>query len=267
MYLDRIVVTKQEEVEQLKATLTVEHAERGIAKLPACRGFENALLNRRRSMGLIAEVKKASPSKGLIRADFEPVGLAQTYEAAGADCISVLTDQPYFQGASEYLTQIRHAVDIPLLRKDFIIDPLQIYEARLIGADAILLIAALLSQRQMQDYLQLAKDLGMDVLIEVHDETELADVLQLEGATLIGVNNRNLRTFEVDLEHTRRLIEQMPQGVTIVSESGISRSEDIRWLESIGAHAVLVGEHFMRQDDVAEAVHHLLGPLHTSKEI
>lgn len=217
-------------------------------------------------MGLIAEVKKASPSKGLIREDFDPVELARTYEAAGADCLSVLTDVQYFQGANEYLTQIRQAVNLPLLRKDFIIDPLQIYEARLIGADAVLLIAAILSKQQLKDYLQLARDLGMDALIEVHDRSELETVLELQDASLIGVNNRNLHTFEVDLEHTRQLIDLMPKDVTIVSESGISSPEDIKWLASIGAHAVLIGEHFMRQPDVGAAVHHLMGSLKVDKE-
>lgn len=260
MYLDRIVATKKQEVELLKSNLTVSHAERGIAKLPACRGFREALtVKRKRQMGLIAEVKKASPSKGLIREHFEPVQLAAAYESAGADCISVLTDHAYFQGANEYLTMIRHAVSVPLLRKDFIIDPLQIYEARLIGADAILLIAAILTKQQLKDYHRLASDLGMDVLVEVHDEEELADVLEVEGVSLIGVNNRDLKTFEVDLDHTRKLIEKMPEGVTVVSESGISSPDDIRWLTSIGADAVLVGEHFMRQEDVAEAVRRLMG--------
>jgi len=267
MYLDRIVATKRQEVARLKETLSITDAERGIARLPACVGFERALsVARRRPVGLIAEVKKASPSKGLIRPDFEPVQIAREYEAAGADCISVLTDNPYFQGANEYLTQIRHAVSLPLLRKEFIIDPLQIYEARLIGADAILLIAAILTKRQLQDYLRLARDLGMDVLIEVHSREELETVLELDGATLIGVNNRNLKTFEVDLEHTKQLINLMPDHVTIVSESGISDPRDIRWLESIGAHAVLVGEHFMRQARVGEAVHQLMGPVFVRSE-
>lgn len=267
MYLDRIVVTKQEEVELLKSRLRVKDAERDIAQLPACRGFEHALSSaRKRPMGLIAEVKKASPSKGLIREDFHPVELARTYEAAGADCLSVLTDVTYFQGANGYLTQIRQAVELPLLRKEFIIDPLQIYEARLIGADAVLLIAAILSKQQLKEYLQLARDLGMDALIEVHDRAELETVLELQGASLIGVNNRNLRTFEVDLEHTRQLIDLMPKDVTIVSESGISSPEDLKWLSSIGAHAVLIGEHFMRQQDVGAAVEQLMGPLSTDKE-
>ncbi|GFR36893.1 indole-3-glycerol phosphate synthase [Insulibacter thermoxylanivorax] len=261
MYLDKIVITKREEVERLRTTLHPAEAERRIAELAPCRGFAEALSagKRHRSMGLIAEVKKASPSKGLIRPDFNPVQLARTYEAAGADCISVLTDEVYFQGANEYLTEICRAVDRPLLRKDFIIDPLQIYEARLIGADAVLLIAAILSKQQIREYLQMARDLGMDALIEVHSREELEMVLELDGVSLIGVNNRNLHTFEVDLEHTRQLIDLMPKDVTIVSESGIASPQDIQWLASIGADAVLIGEYFMRQDDVAEAVHQLMG--------
>lgn len=266
MYLERIVASKQREVEQLRTKLQQTEAERQIAELPACRGFERALAEgRRRRMGLIAEVKKASPSKGLIRPDFDPVRLAQAYERAGTDCISVLTDAPFFQGANEYLQNIRKAVDVPLLRKDFIIDPLQIYEARLLGADAVLLIAAILSKQQMQDYLQLARELGMDVLVEVHSGEELDVVLEIGSASLIGVNNRNLHTFEVDLDHTRQLIERMPSDVTIVSESGIASRQDIEWLLEVGAHAVLVGEHFMRQADIEQAVADLLGPLHEER--
>lgn len=268
MYLDKIVVTKREEVERLRTMLHPAEAERRIAELEPCRGFAEALSagKRHRSMGLIAEVKKASPSKGLIRPDFDPVQLARTYEAAGADCISVLTDEVYFQGANEYLTEIRRAVNRQLLRKDFIIDPLQIYEARLIGADAVLLIAAILSKQQLREYLRMARELGMDALIEVHSREELGMVLELDGVSLIGVNNRNLHTFEVDLEHTRQLIDLMPKDVTIISESGIASPQDIQWLESIGADAVLVGEYFMRQEDVAEAVHQLMGRMPAQQE-
>lgn len=262
MYLERIVATKQREVEQLQTVLQKHEAERKIAQMPACRGFTSALAKRRkRRMGLIAEVKKASPSKGLIRPDFHPVRLAQAYERAGADCISILTDAPYFQGANAYLQNIREAVHVPLLRKDFIIDPLQIYEARLLGADAVLFIVAILSQQQLREYLQLAHDLGMDALVEVHSREELERVLELDSASLIGVNNRNLHTFEVDLDHTRQLMELMPKNVTTVSESGIASRQDIEWLTEIGAHAVLVGEHFMRQPDVEQAVIELLGPV------
>ncbi|AFC29903.1 Indole-3-glycerol-phosphate synthase [Paenibacillus mucilaginosus 3016] len=259
MFLDRIVTTKHEEVAQLQARTTIAEMEKIIAALPPTLGFERALgAGRQRSMGLIAEVKKASPSKGLIREDFEPVSLARAYEQAGADCISVLTDVQYFQGANEYLTRVREAVNVPLLRKDFTIDPYQIYEARCIGADAILLIAAILTTEQMREYQQTARSIGLDVLIEVHDKEELDRVLEL-SPTMVGINNRNLRTFVTDLHTTEELIQYIPKDVTVVSESGISRSEEITYLESIGARAVLVGEHFMRQESVGRAVDDLLG--------
>jgi len=261
MFLDRIVATKRQEVEALRQTLSVAEAERRIAGLPACRGFERALVQRNRPVGLIAEVKKASPSKGLIRADFDPVALARAYDAAGADCISVLTDTDYFQGSNTYLTHIREAVKAPLLRKDFTIDESQIYEARLIGADAILLIAAILTKAQIAAYHGLARDLGLDVLVEVHNRAELETVLDIGTATLIGVNNRNLHTFVTDLKVTEELIGLMPEGVVAVSESAISTPEDVAFVRGAGAQAVLVGEHFMRQPDVGAAVDDLLGPV------
>lgn len=262
MYLDRIVATKKIEVEQIASVFRLSEAERMIADMPACLGFERALSRgRHRDMGLIAEVKKASPSKGLIRPDFDPVELAKGYTAAGTDCISVLTDQSYFLGNNDYLAAIREAVNVPLLRKDFTIDERQIYEARLIGADAILLIAAILTKRQLSSYLEVAKSIGLDVLVEVHDRVELETVLELGTATLIGVNNRNLHTFETKLETSEELIALMPTGVTKVSESGISGVKDMDYLKAVGADAVLIGEHFMRQGSVERAVEDLLGPV------
>jgi indole-3-glycerol phosphate synthase len=260
MFLDIIVATKRVEVEAM-SDFSIAEAEKLISQLPPCLGFERALtLGKNRSMGLIAEVKKASPSKGLIRADFEPVGLAQAYERAGADCISVLTDVSYFQGSNDYLKAVRKAVNVPLLRKDFTIDPKQIYEARLLGADAILLIAAILTTEQMKQYLTLAKDLGLDALVEVHDREELERALELD-TQMIGVNNRNLKTFVTDLGTTEELISIMPKGKTVVSESGISTVEDMAYVEKVGAQAVLIGEHFMRQPVVEQAVHQLMGEL------
>ncbi|MDF2723637.1 MAG: trpC [Paenibacillus sp.] len=259
MFLDKIVATKQKEVERLKQTLSLSQAEKTIAEMPACLGFERAVAHgRNRSMGLIAEVKKASPSKGLIRPDFDPVGIAQAYEAAKADCISVLTDVDYFQGANEYLSAVRQAVNVPILRKDFTIDNRQIYEARLIGADAILLIAAILTTAQMREFLQTARELGLDALIEVHNKEELDRALTLDAA-LIGINNRNLHTFVTDLKTTEELIRDIPGGKTVVSESGISSSAEIDYLRSIGAHAVLVGETFMRKPVIEQAVYDLMG--------
>lgn len=262
MYLERIVETKKSEVEQLAASFSLADAERRMAEMAPARGFHRALASgRNREMGLIAEVKKASPSKGLIRPDFHPVELAKSYEAAGTDCISVLTDVKYFQGSGAYLTAIREAVKVPLLRKDFVIDERQIYEARLLGADAVLLIAAILSDAQLRDYLKTASALGLDALVEVHDREEMERVLALGSAGLIGINNRNLRTFEVSLETTAALAELVPPEVTLISESGIRTREDITYLAANGAKGVLIGETFMRQAVVGKAVHELMGPL------
>jgi len=262
MFLDRIVATKRQEVERLKSTLVLAEAERTISVMPACRGFEAALKEgaRKRPVGLIAEVKRASPSKGLIRPDFEPVALAKAYEEAGTDCISVLTDVDYFQGSNEYLTRVKAEVNVPLLRKDFTVDESQIYEARLIGADAVLLIAAILTKEQLSSFHSLARSLGLDVLVEVHNRPELETVLDIGQATLIGVNNRDLHTFKTDLRVTEELISLLPPGVTTVSESAISSPEDVDFVRRAGAQAVLVGEHFMRHDNVGAAVNALLGP-------
>jgi indole-3-glycerol phosphate synthase len=261
MYLEQIVGTKQREVEELKERFSLSGAEREIAAMPPCRGFARTLKEkRRRPVGLIAEVKKASPSKGLIREDFDPVRIARTYEAHGADCLSVLTDEEYFQGSKTYLSGAREAVGIPLLRKDFIIDYRQVYEARLIGADCVLLIAAILDRRKLGEFLKLAEDLGMDALVEVHDRAELESVLELE-AKLIGINNRNLNTFVTDIRHTEQLIPHVPRDATIVSESGISSRAEVEYLGSLGVHAVLVGEHLMRQPDIGRAVDELMGPV------
>ncbi|OKP75384.1 indole-3-glycerol phosphate synthase [Paenibacillus sp. P3E] len=271
MYLERIVATKVKEVEALSKTFSIEEAKRQIAVLPPTRGFRNALTkSRNRSMGLIAEVKKASPSKGLIRADFDPVSIAQGYAAGGADCLSVLTDKDYFQGSSAYLQQAREAVNLPLLRKDFIIDERQIYEARLLGADAILLIAAILTPEQLISFTDIAAELGLDILIEVHDRSELEMVLATgkveHPGVLLGINNRNLRTFETALATTAELAALLPATVPVISESGIAGPADIDYLKTTGAIGVLVGEYLMRQPDVEQAVNELLGSLPEGKE-
>ncbi|MBA9085345.1 indole-3-glycerol phosphate synthase [Fontibacillus solani] len=262
MYLDRIVETKKREVEELAAVFSLQEAERKIAKLEPTRGFHYALAKgRKRNLGLIAEVKKASPSKGLIRPDFHPVELAKKYEAAGTDCMSVLTDRDYFQGSAAYLKEIRRHVNVPLLRKDFIIDERQIYEARLIGADAVLLIAAILNDEQLQHFMTVASSIGLDSLLEVHDIHEMERALNLGSAKLIGINNRNLHTFETSLETTDTLATMVPEDVTLISESGIRTREDIEYLGKAGANGVLIGETFMRQEAVDQAVVDLLGPV------
>ncbi|MVP00033.1 indole-3-glycerol phosphate synthase TrpC [Paenibacillus lutrae] len=261
MFLERIVATKREEVQQLQARITTAELERQISDLKACRGFEQALrTGRNRKTGLIAEVKKASPSKGLIRADFDPVRLAEAYTQAGTDCISVLTDVQYFQGANDYLSAVHEAVHVPLLRKDFIIHPAQILEARVIGADAILLIASILNRAEMKQFLGLARDYGMDVLVEVHDRREMETVLELD-ATLVGINNRNLKTFVTDIRTTEELASIVPKDRLLVSESGISSRDDLDFVYKSGAGAVLIGEHFMRQPDVSQAVEDLMGKM------
>ncbi|GIO30881.1 MULTISPECIES: indole-3-glycerol phosphate synthase TrpC [Paenibacillus] len=264
MYLDRIVVTKREETAELAERFSIDQALETIENMPATKGFARALtLARKRDMGLIAEVKKASPSKGLIRPDFDPVEIARAYEEAGADCLSVLTDETYFQGKGEYLQAVRKAVNLPLLRKDFIIDERQIYEARLLGADAILLIAAILTPEQIASYMKTAASIGLDSLIEVHSLDEMQRVLELdlaEGA-LIGINNRNLHTFETSLSATETLSKLVPAGVPVISESGISGVEDMDYLRKTGAAGVLIGEYFMRQKDIRSAVRHLMGPI------
>ncbi|BBH20983.1 indole-3-glycerol-phosphate synthase [Paenibacillus baekrokdamisoli] len=262
MFLDKIVASKRKEVDDLAESFSLNEYERQIAELPPCKGFEHVIAgSTNRPLGLIAEVKKASPSKGLIRADFDPVALARTYEAAGADCISVLTDEDYFQGKNEYLTAVRSAVSIPLLRKDFTVDYRQIYEARVIGADAILLIAAILRPSQLSEFYDIAKSIGLDVLVEVHDQEEMEAVLGIGKAKLIGINNRNLQTFETDITTTEKLIGLVPAGVSVISESSISVPQDISYVQSVGAKGVLVGEFFMRQPDVAAAVEELMGPV------
>lgn len=264
MFLNKIVETKKEEVALLSQTFNLVEVEKQIALLPATKGFEEALRkqHRNRELALIAEVKKASPSKGLIRPDFDPVKLAKTYEQAGADCLSVLTDVHYFQGHNDYLKAIRQEVKLPILRKDFIIDEKQIYEARLIGADCILLIVAILTDEQLRSFAHLAKTLSLDVLVEVHDEAEMERVLALNLFSLIGINNRNLHTFETSLETTKRLITMMPAHALKISESGILSHADYDYVKACQADGVLIGEHFMRQPNVDVAINELMGELH-----
>jgi indole-3-glycerol phosphate synthase len=258
MILDRIVAVKREEVAELAQGFDLAAVREEIAKLPPTRGFAQALRETTEYVGLIAEVKKASPSKGVIRPDFDPVEIAATYERAGATCLSVLTDEQFFQGHADYLRNIRASVNLPILRKDFIIDELQIYEARLIGADCVLLIAAILSMEQLREFAELAASLGLDALVEVHDEEELERALAA-GATLLGVNNRDLRDFSMDLGTTGRLAQKVPPGTLLVSESGIVTHDDVRAVKEAGAAAILVGETLMRDPQIAPSVDLLLG--------
>lgn len=264
--LDTIVATKREEVARLPdGSVGAHQLRQAIARRGnGVRDFMAALRRPcRGDVGLIAEVKKASPSKGVIRADFDPVRIAQEYEAAGADCLSVLTDERYFQGSLEYLRAVRAAVGLPLLRKDFIIDERQILEAVEWGADAILLIVAILSDDLLQHFHALADAAGLTALVEVHDEEELDRALRV-GARLVGVNNRDLKTFRVDLGTTERLATRMRQAEMgpdrlLVAESGIETRADVLRLKACGAGAILVGESLMRADRIGAKADELLG--------
>lgn len=253
--LEKICETKLTHIERRKVQTPLSKLKVELEENLLSHGFINSLLDHK--IAIITEVKKASPSKGIIRHDFDPVAIAKTYEQAGAACLSVLTDEPYFQGRDSYLQDIRKAVSLPLLRKDFMIDPYQIYESRALGADCVLLIMAALDDERAKDLYDLATGLSMDVLVEIHDEEELERALKLDPR-MIGVNNRNLKTLEVSLETGLKLAEKIPDNVLKVAESGIETPEHIKTFLSAGYQAFLVGESLMRQDDIAAAVKNLL---------
>jgi len=257
--LSRIGDYKLREIAAAKQAVPQTQIEKMAREAPATRGFIQALAAKiaRGEYGLIAEIKKASPSKGLIRADFEPATLARAYEAGGAACLSVLTDSPSFQGAPEYLSQARQAVTLPVLRKDFMYDPYQVIEARAWGADCILIILAAVSDAQASELESAARHWNMDVLLEVHDGDELDRALRL-SSRLIGINNRNLKTFDTSIETTIALQKLMPPGYLVVSESGLASSADLARCASAGVKCFLVGESLMRQHDVTAATRALL---------
>lgn len=255
--LQEICARKRDHVDYKKSMRSLEDLKYMIADTPSPAGFLRAL-NTTRDAALIAEVKKASPSKGIIRTDFDPVKIAKTYETAGASCLSVLTDEPYFQGHDTYLQQIKDAVDIPVLRKDFMIDPYQIYESRALGADCILLIMAALNDHSARNLYQTALDLRLDILVEVHDLQELERAILL-NPMIIGVNNRNLKTMDIDLNTSFDLLMSIPPSVCKISESGIVTNDDINRLHKAGYKAFLVGESLMLQDNIEQAVHDLMG--------
>ena len=249
-FLDEIISHKKKELEAKKKYSTGELKNR-INNSPPIRDIKSALVSPSTPVKIIAEVKKASPSKGIIREDFDPVEIAKTYEANRASAISVLTEEKFFHGSLDYLKKIREVTAIPLLCKDFIFDEYQVYQSRVFGADAFLLIAAILDDSKLKDLLKTGRGLGMQAIVEVHNLEELKMVLQTE-AEIIGINNRDLKTFKTDISTTERLIKEIPQDKIVVSESGINTAEDISRLRECGAHAFLIGESLMREKDIAK---------------
>ncbi len=255
MILDEIIEKRKIQLEKEKAKVPFDEIKNlALNTKLNTRNFKSALSGD--DLSVICEVKKASPSKGLIRPDLHPVEFAKEYESAGANAISCLTEEYYFQGSSEYLKSISECVNIPILRKDFIIDEYQIYEARTIGASAILLIAAVLDEKTLEKFYQLASSLSLDCLVEVHNECELEKALAV-NAEIIGINNRNLKTFEVDLNTTGKLTSLIPKDKVIVSESGIKDNKDMRAVRSLGASAVLIGETLMRSNNISSTLKEL----------
>ncbi|RMA80123.1 indole-3-glycerol phosphate synthase TrpC [Umboniibacter marinipuniceus] len=259
--LEKIVAHKLLEVEERKRLLPQDKLEPMLVGLPPCRGFVTQLKDRASELGagIIAEVKKASPSKGVIREHFVPKEIARAYEDHGAACLSVLTDIAFFKGSDDYLKQAREEVSLPILRKDFVVDAYQIWESRLLGADCILLIVAILSDEQLAEFHNLATTLGMDVLIEVHDEYELESALRV-NPRLVGINNRNLHNFETSLSTTTSLLERIPEDCTVVTESGIHTAEDVALMRANDVSAFLVGEAFMRAENPGHQLAKLFFP-------
>jgi len=256
MILDRIIKNKRLEVENSKKSLPLEHLVKGIENLEDTKGFCDSLKHDG-SVKVIAEIKCASPSKGVLREDFDHVGISKSYAKNGASAISVLTDTRFFKGSYKHLTDVRNTVDVPLLRKDFIIDPYQVYESRYYGADAILLIVSALDLEILKQLLELARSLNMEAVVEVHDEAELEKAIDA-GCRIVGINNRDLKSFDVSLEVSMRLAKLIPEGNIVISESGISSIEDIEKLASVGINVFLIGETFMKAADPGHELKRIL---------
>lgn len=258
MYLEQIIAKKKQKKSSIDRRAALKRAEQQIVSCGPTRSFMQALRQPHRALGVIAEVKKASPSKGIIRPSFDPLAIVRAYVDAHVDALSILTEEDFFLGSPAVLSHVREHVTLPLLRKDFTLEPLDVYEARAMGADAVLLIAAVLPRETMVSLMRHAQEVQLEVLVEVHDETELAHAVEM-GAQMVGINNRNLHTFEVDLAYTERLAAHIPPDRLIVSESGIRLRTEVQRVQEAGAHAILVGEQFMRHADVAQAVIDLVG--------
>ena len=267
--LEKIIARKFQEVAERSARVSLAELERKAKAADAPRGFANALVEqaKRKQPAVIAEIKKASPSKGVIREDFVPADIAVSYEKGGATCLSVLTDVDYFQGADEYLQQARAAVSLPVIRKDFMVDPYQIVEARALGADCVLLIVSALDDVKLVELASVAKDFGLDVLVEVHDSDELERALNNLDTPLVGVNNRNLHTFEVSLEATLDLLPRIPRDRLVVTESGILNRADVELMEINEVYSFLVGEAFMRAPQPGLELQRLFFPDQVKKTV
>lgn len=257
MILDKIVAYKRKKVEEEKQQLPIDLLLKQLKEIEAPQDFKK-VLKKEKGLSIIAEVKKASPSKGVIREDFYPLEIANLYDENKVEAMSVLTEDKFFQGSPQYLKDIRSSTYLPLLRKDFIIDPYQIHQSKALGADAILLIAAILTQKQLIDFQKLAVKVGLYCLVEVHTQEELEVVLKTE-ADIIGINNRNLQTFETTLETTKELIKMIPRDKTVISESGIHGRRDMEYLEDLGVNGVLIGEGLMRASSIGEKLRELRG--------
>lgn len=262
MFLDEIIKYKKKELNETKRKVPIIELKKRLDDLPPAKGFKEVFLSpapdHKPITRIIAEIKKASPSKGIIRNDFDPVKIARIYEKEGATAISVLTETHYFKGSTDHLQLIRQAVKIPLLQKDFIFDEYQIYEARVWGADAVLLISAILNTTALQRLIHLSRDLGLDCLLEVHNPKDLKKVLATEGE-IIGINNRDLHSFEVDINNTLKLIPMIPKGMVVISESGINTREEIIRLQGAGVNGFLIGEALIREQDIGMKLRNLLG--------
>jgi len=256
MILSKIIEEKRREIDKAERRLSLNDIKKEAESLYIRSAFKKNI-SRKGHINLIAEIKKSSPSKGIIRPSFDPVKIALTYQAAGAGAVSVLTDERFFDGKLEYLRKIKERVTIPILRKDFVIDEYQVYESAVNGADAILLIAHILTREELKRYLDITKTLGMDALVEVHNEEEVEKTLSI-NAPIIGINNRDLTTFSVDISVTQRLTRLLPDTKVIVSESGITSYEEVMFLKSLGVNAVLIGETFMRTENIGEKVRELM---------
>jgi indole-3-glycerol phosphate synthase len=255
MILDEIVKTKKKEVEESKSKYPLRAVKEGLKDIAPAKDFRKALADRK--CAVIAEIKRKSPSRGIIRNDFNPLEIAEVYEKNGAAAVSVLTDETFFGGKNEFLTKIKGKIDLPVLRKDFVIDPYQVYETKRLGADAVLLIARIL-KKDLKEYLRLAEGLGLFPLVEIHSPEDL-DLALAAGADLIGINNRDLATFETGLRNSLKLASLIPKGKTVVAESGIQSRSDVEILMEGGIHAFLVGESLMRADDVGKKLRELTG--------